>query len=237
VGDGADTTPPTGSYTLSKSTWTCGNVTITVTATDSGSGVKTVTAPDGTVTNGYIATYIATSNGTYNFTLTDNSGNSCTYPVAVSNIDRTVSVTHPLSISYTIDPNNSTLAAPNITITNNSQHIGVSVTVQSLKSTGISDLPPGNYSNPNSLTAAQTASGMALGIGVKEQTPASGAWASIANTSTLYATDITSPIQLGVLGVAGSGNLTLSAKYGLAWSYGATVTHNLTLIFNACDVN
>jgi hypothetical protein len=39
-------------YSLSKATWTCGNVTITFTRTDTGSGIKSITAPNGTVTAG-----------------------------------------------------------------------------------------------------------------------------------------------------------------------------------------
>jgi hypothetical protein len=140
-------------------------------------------------------------------------------------------------VSYTIDPNSGTMTAPSISITNNSQHIGVSVTVQTLKSTGINDVAPNAIANWNALTASQTASEMAFGIGVKETAPASGGWASISNSGTLYASNVTSPVLLGVLGVGGTGNLQLSADFGLAWANQTTVTQNLTLMFTACDVS
>jgi hypothetical protein len=237
VGDGADITPPTGSYTLSKSTWTCGNVTITVTATDSGSGVKTVTAPDGTVTNGYIASYTVTSNGTYNFALTDYAGNSCTYPVTVSNIDHTVNVSQPTTVAYTIDPNAGTLTVPDITLVNNNQHVGVLVTLQSLSSSGIDDVSPTKYTNWNTLTAAQTASDLAIAVQVKETSPAAGGWTAISTASPQYAANVTAPVQLGFLNPGGTGHLTLSAKFGLAWANATAISHNLVLTFTACDVN
>jgi hypothetical protein len=227
-----DTTPPTGSYTLSKSAWTCGNVTITVTAADSGSGVASITTPSGTVVTASSTTYTVSANGTYTFTLKDNDGNSCAYYVTVANIDRTVSVTHPLSVSYTLDPNTDTFTAEDITITNNSQHIGVAVAVQSLKSNGISDISPNSYFNWDALTASQTSSGMALGISVK-----SGGWATINATSPVYATDIVSSAQFGILNIAGTGKLTLCAKYGLAWAEKTTVTQHMTLVFTARDVS
>lgn len=237
VGVGADTTPPTGSYTLSKSTWTCNPVTIYVTATDDDSGVASITEPNGTVVNGSTASYVVTSNGTYTFTLTDNAGNQGSYAVTVSNIDRSISVTHPLSISYTYDPNTGTLTVPNITLQNGNHHVGVSVTLAALNTAGMNDVAPDKYTNWDALTSAQTASDMSFSIGVKELSPSAGGWASIADSSPIYSSTLTSPVKLGVLSAGGSGNLAINTKFGLAWSNTGTVTHNIALIFDVCDVN
>ncbi len=237
VGVGADTDPPTGSYTLSKSSWTCNPVKITVSATDEGSGVASITTPDGNVISGSSDTLEVNDNGTYNFTLTDNSGNSCTYPVTVSNIDRTISITHPLTVSYTIDPNTETLTGGEIPIINNSQHIGVSVSVQSFTTTGIANVTPDQYADWRVLTAAQTAGSIALGLKVKEASPSAGGWNKISQTSAFYSTSPENPVQLGIINVCGTGNLSLCAKYGLAWASQTSVQHNLTLVFNCADVN
>jgi hypothetical protein len=73
---------------------------------------------------------------------------------------------------------------------------------------------------------------MALGIGVK-----SGGWAAINVTSPVYAADIVSSAQFGILNAAGTGKLTLCAKYGLAWAEKTTVTQHMTLVFTARDVS
>jgi hypothetical protein len=237
VGAGKDTTPPTGSYGLSKSTWTCNPVTITVSATDEGSGVASITTPGGAVVTNSTVTYTVSENGTYNFTLIDNAGNSGIYPVAVSNIDKTISVTHSLTVEYTIDPNADTLTGGEIPITNDSQHIGVSVTVQSFTTTGIANVAPDKYANWRALTTAQTAGSISLGLKVKEASSSAGGWNKISQTSTFYSASPENPVQLGIINVGGTGNLSLCAKYGLAWADQTSVQHNLTLVFNCADVD
>jgi hypothetical protein len=235
----SDTTPPDGSATLSPSSITSGNVTINFTATDSGSGVKSITLPNGTIVNGATTTYTATDDGVYNFIVTDNDSNTKTIPITISNIDRTVTITHPISVDYTINPNNATpFSCPDITITNNSR-INVQVSVQQLKATAggsivFNDVLPTKYSNWSKLTAAQTKSDIALGIKVKETATGINTWYSISNSSTLYAANITSKTALGILNPNGAiGNLSLSAYCGNAWNNAYTSKHNLTLIFDA----
>ena len=87
---GADTTPPDATHTITPDTWTSGNVTISITATDSQSGLKSITLPNGQVVTSATTNYIATNNGDYKFVLVDNVGNSRGYIVNISNIDRTV---------------------------------------------------------------------------------------------------------------------------------------------------
>jgi len=83
-----DRTPPTGTHTLTPNTWTNGNVKITVKATDTQTGVKGITLPNGSFVQGDTANYTVSANGTYTFKLTDNTGNTGNYSVSVANIDK-----------------------------------------------------------------------------------------------------------------------------------------------------
>lgn len=87
---GADTTPPDATHTITPSTWTAGNVEIALKVTDSQSGVKNITLPNGQVTTSTNVNYTATNNGDFKFVLVDNVGNSRDYIVTINNIDRTV---------------------------------------------------------------------------------------------------------------------------------------------------
>jgi hypothetical protein len=72
--------------------------------------------------------------------------------------------------------------------------------VASLKaSSGISDISPTQFADWNSLTAAQTQSGIALGVCIKETSMGSGSWSEINRTDPIYAADITSTTLLGSL--------------------------------------
>jgi hypothetical protein len=149
--------------------------------------------------------------------------------------DELVSVTHPVSIGYSIDPNSDTpFTAPDIPITNHST-FPVRVSVAGLKATsGISDAAPTSYSDWNKLTAAQTGSGMALGVGIGK-TAGSG-WTAVDREAPVYTGDLVSEVPLGTLGANGaSGNLTLTAKFGLAWAKAKNVSHELTLDFDIGD--
>lgn len=84
-----DETAPTGSHSTNPSDWTNGNVTITVTATDSVSGVKRIKKPDGNYVSSASTTYTVTANGSYTFVLEDNVGNTRNYTVTINNIDKT----------------------------------------------------------------------------------------------------------------------------------------------------
>lgn len=236
----SDTTPPAGSYTLSPSSITDGNVVISVTASDAGSGVKSITLPDGTVVSGSSATCTAMDNGTYSFILMDNDGNTAIYPVVVSNIDRTVTVTHPVSVGYSINPNSATpFVCPDLTITNNSR-IMVRVSVLQLKAVSggsltFRDVLPSQYADWSRLTVAQTESDLALGLRVKESNTGPNTWYAINNMATLYAEGITGKTALGVLNPNGaSGNLTFTASCGNAWGAVYTSVHNLALEFDIC---
>lgn len=81
---------PTGTVTQSPTVWTNGNVTLTASAADTGgSGVAYILDHNGNRTNGATDTFVATANGTYQFTIFDNAGNSQVITRVVTNIERT----------------------------------------------------------------------------------------------------------------------------------------------------
>ena len=88
-----DQTAPTGTYTLSTTAPTSGTVTISFTATDDNSGVKSIILPDGSIVTSSTVTYTVSANGIYNFTIIDNAGNARTVPVTVTNISSSSNLT------------------------------------------------------------------------------------------------------------------------------------------------
>ena len=197
---------------------------------------KPDTVPDGSITttsDSYTFPRPAGSGFYIHIAAVDNAGNISS--VTHYSVDELVSVTHPVSIGYSIDPNSSMpFTAPDIPITNHST-FPVRVSVAGLKATsGIGDAAPTSYSDWNSLTAAQTGSGIALGVGIS-QTAGSG-WTVVDRTTPVYTGDTASEVPLGMLGANGaSGNLALTAKFGLAWANARTVSHELTLDFTIAD--
>lgn len=74
-----DKTQPSGSFSLNEALPAVNRVTITITCSDEGgSGVESVTLPDGSTIEESIASYEIESGGTYNFEIKDLAGNSAT---------------------------------------------------------------------------------------------------------------------------------------------------------------
>ncbi|MEG0764372.1 MAG: hypothetical protein RR424_11180, partial [Oscillospiraceae bacterium] len=103
-------TPPTATHLLNTESWTNSDVTISIAAQDDLSGVHHILLPDGQEVSAAAADYIVADNGTYAFSVFDNSGNEFKYPVAVSNIDKTSPVVTPnvptawqQEITFTLD--------------------------------------------------------------------------------------------------------------------------------------
>jgi hypothetical protein len=156
-------------------------------------------------------------------------------------VDDFISVTHPVSIAYTIDPNSVTpFTAPDIPIINNSS-IPIKVSVQSLKSVSggsvtLNDVAASKYADWSRLSLSQTESDMALGVGIRETSTSSETWAVINQTTQVFATDITGKTLLGTLNPNGAkGNLKLTMQCGLAWDKACTATHSLSLLFELTD--
>ena len=71
-----------------------------------------------------------------------------------------------------------------------------------------------------------------MGIG---KTAGSG-WTAVERETPVYTGDLASEVPLGTLGANGaSGNLALTAKFGLAWVKAMNVSHELTLNFTIAD--
>lgn len=197
---------------------------------------KPDTVPDGSITttsNSYTFSRPSSSKFYIHIAAVDKAGNISA--VTHYHTDELVSVTHPISIGYSIDPNSNTpFTAPDIPITNNST-FPVRVSVVGLKViAGIGDASPTFCSDWSRLTAAQTGSDMALGVGIGK-TAGSG-WTKVDRDTPVYRDDLTSEVLLGTLGANGaSGNLVLTAKFGLAWASARTVSHKLTLDFDIGD--
>ena len=92
--DNIDYLAPEAEYSVTPDIWTNGPAVIHVTATDpkpedgyAPSGVKFITLPDGTVVDGDAADFTVSANGTYDFVITDNSGNTTTLHAQVGNVD------------------------------------------------------------------------------------------------------------------------------------------------------
>ena len=68
--------------------WTNGNVVITADATDTDGRVVSIKKPDGSIENASSTTYEVEQNGTYEFVATDNSGETVTESIEITNIDK-----------------------------------------------------------------------------------------------------------------------------------------------------
>ncbi|RGC98359.1 hypothetical protein DW194_11320 [Subdoligranulum sp. AM16-9] len=85
---------PEAEYSVTPDVWTNGPAAIHVTVRDpepedgyAPSGVQSITMPDGTVVEGDAADFTVSANGTYDFIITDNGGNTATLHAEVDNVD------------------------------------------------------------------------------------------------------------------------------------------------------
>ena len=148
-----------------------------------------------------------------------------------------ISVTHPASVAFKVDPNSSTpFVDAEIPLKNNSD-MPVKVYVQSLTDTSggtltLNNVPPSKYSDWSRLTAAQTRSDIAFGIRIKEKSPVSGGWQTIDQSGTVYTANMGKTL-MGTLNAKGAGSMILTADCGLAWDRQYTVLKNLSLLFES----
>ena len=145
----------------------------------------------------------------------------------------TISVTHPLTADYTIDPNTGatgTFTAPDI-IVKNLTKVPVNVTVSSLKATSggvvtFTDVDPADKTWA-ALNTADSKKYIAIGIKAKDAT----GWSTGYSTATHYAITDTASL-IGSLPASTSGTLTLTANFGLGFDAAYTAKHSLVLMFN-----
>ena len=144
-----------------------------------------------------------------------------------------ISVTHPLTADYSLDPNTGTtgaFTAPDIVVKNLTK-VPVNVTVSSLKAaTGgtvtFTDVDPADKTWA-ALNAADRKKYIALGIKAKDST----GWQAGYSTATHYAINDTASL-IGSLPTSTSGTLTLAANYGMAFDAAYTAKHSLVFLFN-----
>jgi len=158
---------------------------------------------------------------------------SATVPVDGTITSLVISVTHPTTLAYLIDPNGEeagTFIAPDIAITNNTK-VPVNVTVQSLSSCAGGTIQftdvGSNDRDWRNLNLADSKKYIALGIKVKDAT----GWNAGYDQNVHYAFNF-SPTLFGSLPANATGNLTLVANFGLAFDQSYTAMHSLVLMFN-----
>jgi hypothetical protein len=161
----------------------------------------------------------------------------CQVPVEGIILPLTLSVTHPVAVSWSIDPNSDTpFAAPDFSVENNSK-VRIRATVKSLEAVAAPVL-----SDPSEillLDAAPAAKDwealntedsmryIALGVFAR----AASGWDAGARETPVYAVDIDDTL-LGSLAAGGSGSVGLTACHGLAISQTFCAAHTLVFTFS-----
>jgi hypothetical protein len=140
----------------------------------------------------------------------------------------TITVTHEISVGYTIDPNKGTVVADPITVTNGTR-VPVYVTVESISSASggditFTDVGPNDKDWP-SLSTADSLKYIALGVKIAD----TSGWNSGYYADTDWAADDT-PVTFGSLAAGATGNLSLTAKSGYAFNSQHTAKANLVLV-------
>lgn len=158
---------------------------------------------------------------------------TATVPVEGSITALTISVTHPATLAYTIDPNTGVMGdfiAPDIPITNNTK-VPVNITVQSLASSAggtiqFTDVADDAKDWAN-LNLADSKTFVALGVGIKD----AFGWNAGYDESTHYAIKTESTL-FGSLPANATGTMTMEASFGLAFDQSYTAMHSLIFMFN-----
>ncbi len=158
---------------------------------------------------------------------------TATVPVEGSITALTISVTHPATLAYTIDPNTGALGdfiSPDIPITNNTK-VPVNIAVQSLAASTGGTLQFTDVANDAkdwaNLNLADSKSYLALGVKVKDAL----GWNVGYDTSAHYAVKV-DPTLFGSLPANTTGTMTLEASFGLAFDQAYTAMHSLIFMFN-----
>ncbi|AJD93015.1 hypothetical protein JMA_41100 (plasmid) [Jeotgalibacillus malaysiensis] len=118
-----DKAAPSGTLSQTPTSWTNGNVTLNLSGVSDtgGSGFKHVVLPNGTVSTNSSASQVVSTNGTYEFDIVDNAGNTTTRSITVSNIDKTApSLNNPTQTPTTWTNNSVTVNVSGATDTGGS---------------------------------------------------------------------------------------------------------------------
>ena len=148
----------------------------------------------------------------------------------------TLSVTHPITVAWSINPNNDVpFSAPDFQITNNSK-VGIHVILKSLSAaTGPATGNPAeilltdvaaNAKDWTNLNRLDSMKYIALGL---QANPTSG-WRTGFRETAAYAVDINNT-PLGELAAEQSGSIGITANHGLAISSAFVAAHTLVFTF------
>lgn len=158
---------------------------------------------------------------------------TATVPVEGSISALTISVTHPATLAYTIDPNSGDTGefiASDIPVTNNTK-VPVNITVQSLTSSTGGTIQFTDVANDAkdwaNLNLADSKTYIALGVNIKEAI----GWSEGYDEGVHYAIE-TEPTLFGSLPADSTGTLTMVADFGLAFDQSYTAMHSLIFMFN-----
>ena len=159
---------------------------------------------------------------------------SSTIPITGNISSLVISVTHPISAAYQIDPNSSNpFTSPAIQITNNTT-APINVQIQSLTSASggslqFTDVLP-TAKNWDFLNCEDSKKYIALGI--KADTTSSGSnWNTGVSTAIDWAASA-APAIIGSLNAGTAGDLQLNAEFGRAFDASCTAMHSLVLEFS-----
>jgi hypothetical protein len=158
---------------------------------------------------------------------------SATVPIEGSISALTVSVTHPATVTYVIDPNTGDtngIISPEILLVNNTL-APVKVAVESMFSTTsgmleFADVLPTDRDWAN-LSVADSKEFIALGIRI----PSAMEWNAGYDETTYYAADMAF-VEFGTLNYNSMGVFTLVANHGLAFDQTYTAMHSLIFMFS-----
>jgi hypothetical protein len=159
--------------------------------------------------------------------------NNAGYDGFLVKFDRVITITHPISTSFSLDPNNTTaFTSADMSIVNGST-FPVSVSLSALtNSSGFTEIQPTAFSNWSALTSSETAANIAIGLGI--DTSNETGWLTVTNSMIQYG-PISSAVKLGVLSASGTGYLYLSGDCGRAWSSDTTINASISLLFTPSE--
>ena len=144
-----------------------------------------------------------------------------------------ISVTHPLNVSWQINPNNlDPFVIPTLQVTNNTK-VAVTVAVTGLSKNALgstlpfTDVQPTKYANWSELTLSQSKADFALGIKVRAT---GSAWNAGVSTATRWAADSGTAV-FGSLDQNAVGLFEFDARHGLAFDQVYTAQHDVVFLF------
>ncbi len=142
----------------------------------------------------------------------------------------TIAITHQITVNYTLNPNEGTVSADPIEVTNDTK-VPINVTVQSLSSAPggdltFSDVGPSDK-DWNNLSSTDSKKFIALGLKISD----AGGWNSGYYAGTDWAASKAS-VNFGSLPSGATGHIALTAKSGLAFDGIYTSKANVVLMIN-----